>query len=246
MKKKYGKGFPRYTLGGAIKVVEEASKHGKSFTREAFAAFGIKSGTSSSSSGAYLMRLAALTDFKLITQSKGEIGLTDLALRIAHPESDKEREKFIQEAFLSSEIFSAIYNLSQKGTQLNIEAVGNMAVRQHNINPKYKDDFLRNLVASGEDAGLITKLDKQTIQFNTLEHSAEFIKKDQGEEVIPPKKPTEDYATEKHPVVNQIWGDKDFKIQLSIYSDRPLKAEEFAGIGEITSKIEELVIKLRQ
>ena len=68
------------------------------------------------------MRLAALTDFKLITQSKGEIGLTDLALRIAHPEADEEREKSIREAFLNTEIFSVIYNSSQKGIPLNIEA----------------------------------------------------------------------------------------------------------------------------
>jgi hypothetical protein len=53
-------------------------------------------------------------------------------------------------------------------------------------------------------------------------------------------------AKEKHPVVNQVWGNDDFKIQLSIYLERPLKAEEFAGIGEIALKIEELVVKLRQ
>ena len=53
-------------------------------------------------------------------------------------------------------------------------------------------------------------------------------------------------TVEKQPVVNQIWGDEDFKVQLSIYSKRPLKAEEFAGIGEIVSKIDELITKMEQ
>ena len=39
---------------------------------------------------------------------------------------------------------------------------------------------------------------------------------------------------------------KILKVQLSIYSKRPLKAEEFAGIGEIVSKMTELITKMEQ
>jgi|GEM_PF-4984850 len=247
MKKKYGKGFPKYTLGGTIKVIEDASKHGRNFSRDAFAAFGIKGGASPRS-GAFLMRLAALTDFGLITQSKGGVILTDLAWKIAHPESEEERQASIQESFLKSDVFSAIYNSSQKNVPLNIDAVGNMAIRQYNINPKYKEDFLRNLIASGGDAGLITKIDKQTIQFNSLGLRTE--EEQQKTENVRPEpdisKIADKEMAEKLPVVNQIWGDDEFRIQLSIYSNHPLKALDFVGIGEITGKIEELISKLRQ
>jgi hypothetical protein len=73
----------------------------------------------------------------------------------------------------------------------------NMAVRQHSINPKYRKDFLRNLVASGEEAGLIAKLDKQTIQFNSVESKEELNKKDQDtslEETTRLKKRTDEHA----------------------------------------------------
>lgn len=247
MKKKYGKGFPKYTLDGTIKVIEDASKHGRDFSREAFASFGIKGGASPRS-GAFIMRLAALTDFGLITQSKGQVTLTDLAWKIVHPESEEERQKSIQEAFLNSEVFSAIYNSSQKNIPLNIDVVGNMAVRQYNITSKYKENFLRNLISSGEDAMLITKIDKLTIQFNSLDSSTEMDKK----KIEAPNAGTDISKAErkdvlgKQPVVNQIWGNDEFRIQLSIYSNRPLKAEEFVGIGDVTSKIEELIGKQRQ
>ncbi len=248
MKKKYGKGFPRYTLGGVIKAVEEAAKHGRIFSREAFAAFGVRGGTSPNS-GAFLMRMAALTDFGLITQSKGEVSLTDLAWNIVHPESDKERHKSIQDAFLNSEVFSAIYNSSQKNIPLNIDAVGNMAVRQYNITSKYKQDFLRNFISSGEDAGLISKIDKQTMQFNPLGTEAEASKKDTEifeEEKKLPEGLSEMRKTEGSPIVNETRGNENFKVQLTIYSNRPLKPEVFTGIGEIVSKIDELITKMEQ
>lgn len=162
--KERGEGFPRLSLPSAIVIMEKASKYGRQWTRDQFASFSSKSGGGSAKSGAFNRRIASLRDFGLIQTSGVMIVRTDLTDQIVKPIKPEERESAIRQAFLNVEIFRIIVETVEHDADLSKNDVAEMAVKQLGISRTAKDTFVSSFVESGELAGIVREIDKETIQ----------------------------------------------------------------------------------
>lgn len=151
-----GKGFPRLGLSSAVKVIETASKFGKSWSKEQFAGFGSQSGAGSAKSGAFANRVAALKDYGLITATKENISLTDLGVQIVKPVTENERDKAIAQAFLNVEVFKKLFESLETGEELSLDQVAQSAVFALGISRDSKDKFLNVFIDSGRFVHLVT------------------------------------------------------------------------------------------
>jgi len=163
-KKERGEGFPKLSLPSAVAVMEKASKYGRQWTREQFASFSSKTGSGSAKSGAFLRRVAALRDFGLIQTSGIMIIRTDLTDQIVKPIKPEERQSAIRQAFLNVEIFRTIVETVEHDIDLAKNNIAEMAVKQLGVSRGVKDTFVFSFVESGEFAGLIKEVDKETVQ----------------------------------------------------------------------------------
>lgn len=150
-----GKGFPRLGLASAIKIVETASKFGKSWPKEQFAGFGSQNGASSAKSGAFANRVASLKDYGLITSTKDTVSLTDLSAQIAKPVTEEEREKAITKAFMNVEIFKNLFDSLESGEELSLDQVAQYAVFTLGISRESKDKFISVFIDSGRFVNLV-------------------------------------------------------------------------------------------
>lgn len=150
-----GKGFPRLSLSSAVKIIETASKFGKSWSKEQFAGFGSQSGAGSAKSGAFANRVAALKDYGLITATKENISLTDLSIQIAKPVTEDERDKAITQAFMNVEVFKKLFESLEAGEELSLDQVAQSAVFTLGISRDSKDKFLNVFIDSGRLVHLV-------------------------------------------------------------------------------------------
>lgn len=232
-----GTGFPKLSLQGAIRVLEEAYKSGRSFTKEAFAGFGTKRGSGSAVSGAYFNRLAALTDFGLIAQQGKTVELTQLALTIVATAPGEDKALATQEAFMACELFRNIHSRMTKGEPVTGEHVANLASRQFGVASANRDAFLKSFVLSGQYAGLLEVGEGGVLRFLEPKEGAPG-----GEP--PPTEPGRVPALGQ-PVVDQVWGDEASGVRLLVYSSRPLAAADYKSLGEVAEKIKEFFDALR-
>ena len=151
-----GKGFPRISLSSAIQIMEAAQKFGKSWSKEQFAGFGAKGNAGSHKSGAFMARLSALREYGLITTDKENVTATELAQVIAKPINEQERERSIEQVFLSVDTFREVYENLEAGVALPRDKFAEYAVTMLGVSRDSMDKFVNVFIDSGTDVGFVS------------------------------------------------------------------------------------------
>ena len=110
-------------------------------------------GHSTTNSGAFRQRMAAMRDWKLIAGRGDSISMTDVAKLIALPDDAGEQEA-LRVAFRNCTIFSKLYETSQKGILLEQQGLGNRAVHAFGVSPSSVSKFVSSFVDSAVAAGV--------------------------------------------------------------------------------------------
>lgn len=169
--------FPAYTLETAIQTIDEARKFGRTVTDAQIA------GEGSTNSGSFLRKKAALGYYGLISGRGEDVHITDLAESILYPK-ENERESSIKVAFLTPEIFKRLYQSTAKNVPISLSILGNILIRNYNIQPSAKNEFISVFVRSGIFAGLLNYTDDTKSTIILLEASANDKKQEVINEVI--------------------------------------------------------------
>lgn len=172
---KHSTSFPKITLGSAYKILENALKFGKAWTREEFAGYGSKKSTNASSkSGAFATRIAALRSYGLIASTKDTVVATELAEQLIRPIDAAEQNGALVKAFLNVDIFKKIYEESSHGTDLARSNIHAIAVTRFGIarDQRTVSGFLNTFIKSGVRAGLISVVGPDVIRFNDSDQSS--------------------------------------------------------------------------
>lgn len=239
-----GTGFPVLALQEAADVVKAAGAHGRSHSPDALAAY---AGHTSSNSGPFRRKVAALRDWGLITGTGDTLTLTDRAMRIAHPPSDAELSDAMFDAFRNCELFWKVFENTAKGVELTYAALANSAVNNHGVGVGSKDKFVDSLVDSAATVGLADKVAGEKVIFKARNAPSEGIgtngatasntgateqKERRGEST-----PRGNAAA---PVVKQVWPVRDGEISFEIRLTTPLPAAAFAQVGKIVEEVQRL------
>ena len=228
-----GKGFPRLSLGSAVKIIETASKFGKTWPKEQFAGFGSQSGAGSAKSGAFANRVAALKDYGLIATSKDSVTLTDLSIQIAKPVTKEERTKAIYQAFMNAEIFKKLFDGLDPGEELPLDQVAQYAVFTLGVSRESKDKFLSVFIDSGRFVNLVKhNKEKSTITLAQVTPNKEQPQPDTNEPAEDQKK--DGTLTPAMPIVQSIGSDSEPVTQTG-FSSRPTTEQgvNYSGDGWI-------------
>lgn len=150
-KRKRGKGFPTLPLDDSRGVIQDAGKYGREHSIGAFSGY---LGHSSTNSGAFLAKMAALNDWGLIDRDGERVTLSSLGERIAYPSSPEDEAIALRDAFFHSELFAAIYTDSAKAVELSLDVIGNRAVTGLGVAGQRKAQFAQSFARSAVVAGL--------------------------------------------------------------------------------------------
>lgn len=245
-----GAGFPSLPLPEADRIVSEAGKYGSRHAPEAFAQI---AGHTSSNSGPFRMKMAALRDWGLIEGRGEEVTLTRLSERLAHPISDEDRTAALQEAFSQASVFSDLYESSSKNVPLQVDQIANIAVHQLGITPSSKTAFAKSFSRSVVAAGLARDLGGGEIELmppgssrggasgeavaTSDESSSDRLEMgERGSSSLPPGAP----------VFAQPWRFRGGQIRFDVWLDRPLPVAAFRHLEAVHSAVETLVTVLAE
>jgi hypothetical protein len=239
-------GFPVVSLADAALILKEAGKYGFEHSLGEFASY---MGHTSTNSGAFRQRLAAMRDWKLIAGRGDNISMTDTARVIALPPDDETELDALRSAFKNCAIFYKLFEDMQKGTPLARQGLGNRAVHAFGVSPssvnKFVASFVDSAVAAGiaqvDDNGQVTLLDSTTDFVGGAEVGPEPLMPPTSTTVSPRAAQTGRSAT---PVVHQAWPIDGGTIIFEIRSERPLPASAYATVGEVVASLERLSVTL--
>lgn len=239
-------GFPVVSLADAGLILKEAGKYGFEHSIGEFASY---MGHTSTNSGAFRQRLAAMRDWKLIAGRGDNISMTDIARVIALPPDDATELDALRSAFKNCAIFYKLFEDMQKGTPLARQGLGNRAVHAFGVSPSSVSKFVASFVESAVAAG-IAQVDDDG-QVTLLDSDADFVgSPDVGQESLAPTAPTgvaprsTQAGRSATPVVHQAWPIDGGTIVFEIRSERPLPASAYATVGEVVASLERLSVTL--
>jgi hypothetical protein len=239
-------GFPVVSLADAALILREAGKYGFEHSLGEFASY---MGHTSTNSGAFRQRLAAMRDWKLIAGRGNNISMTDIARVIALPPDDETELDALRSAFKNCAIFYKLFEDMQKRTPLARQGLGNRAVHAFGVSPSSVSKFVASFVDSAVAAG-IAQVDDNG-QVTLLDSTADFVSgADVGQEpLLPPTStavPPRAAQTGRSatPVVHQAWPIDGGTIIFEIRSERPLPASAYATVGEVVASLERLSVTL--
>lgn len=239
-----GRGFPVVPLDEAAEIVREVGKHGHSHSEHAVATY---MGHRTTNSGAFKQRFAAMRSWGLITVEHGQVSLTELGRRIAHPLGE-DAGLALREAFMHAEVFADLYADSAKGQGLGTETLGNRAVQHLGVSPKSAGKFAQCFARSALAAGLASQPAPGRLELLSEKEVPESPSPSQlpepgeGEgEALPSVMPA---AGSAERVVHQVWPARGGSIAFEVRLDRPLSAHAFAELAEIFRAVERLVGEL--
>lgn len=158
MSKEKSKNYPGLTLESAISIVTAARALGKSIAKSTLSAIGRADAKGSIKSGAFLRKLAALSQYGFIEIEGDNIKFTDTAEAIIYPtgnNAQKDKEKSIIKAFLTPSTFYDLYNQLEKNLPISIHLIRNKSIREIGITPNGVNNFIRSFIDSGIFAKLI-------------------------------------------------------------------------------------------
>lgn len=238
-------GFPVVSLAEAAEILKEAGKYGFEHSVGEFASY---MGHSTTNSGAFRQRLAAMRDWKLVTGRGDSISMTDVARIIALPPDEVTELDALRAAFTNCSIFNKLYEESQKGTPLARSGLGNRAVHAFGVSPSSVSKFVASFVDSSVAAGFarvgendrvtLLKLDEDV---NGLDATKEPHAAVTSTATTPRSAQASRSAT---PVVHQSWPIEGGTIVFEIRSERPLPASAYATVGEVVASLERLSLTL--
>lgn len=244
-RRKPSTGFPVVSLAEAAEIVKEAGKYGFEHSVTEFASY---MGHTTTNSGAFRQRLAAMRDWKLITGRGDSISMTEVAKLIALPPDEDSELEALRTAFRNCAIFFKLYEESQKGVLLAQQGLGNRAVHAFGVSPSSVSKFITSFVDSAVAAGIaeVSEDDRLTL----VQPDDDAAGADEVASSATPSSPTA--ATTRAPqpgratapVVHQAWPIDGGTIVFEIRSDRPLPATAYATVGEVVASLERLSLML--
>ncbi|MBN3510123.1 hypothetical protein JYB55_14865 [Mycolicibacterium septicum] len=151
--KKRGVAFPQLSLEAAVEAIVAMGQHGADHSQDAAAAY---LGHSTTNSGAYRVKLAALRDWGLIKRGDRErVILSDLAKDLVMEAPDHAQARsLLLAAFESCRVFEQLYEDSAKNIPQDLGRFRNVVVMRHNVATDQADRFIDCFVDSAGYAGL--------------------------------------------------------------------------------------------
>lgn len=110
-RRKPSTGFPVIALSEVTAALTKTSQHGWEHSVAEIAGY---LGHTTTNSGAFRMKLAALRDYGVVSGRGDELEITEIGRTIAVPESPEDRTRALQDAFLNT-VFGSLYEESVKG-----------------------------------------------------------------------------------------------------------------------------------
>ncbi|MCA2323117.1 hypothetical protein JF732_25730 [Mycobacterium intracellulare] len=154
--KKRGVAFPQLTLEAAVEAIVAMGQHGADHSQDAAAAY---LGHSTTNSGAYRVKLAALRDWGLIKRGdKERVILSDLARDLVMEAPDHAHARsLLLAAFDSCRVFEQLYEDSAKNIPQDMGRFRTAVVMRHGVATDQADRFIDIFVDSAGYAGLAKK-----------------------------------------------------------------------------------------
>jgi hypothetical protein len=140
-------------LRDSVEAIVTIGQHGAKHSHDAAAAY---LGHSTSNSGAFRSKLAALRDWGLIERGdKDRVTLSDLAEQLVLEAPDHGHAgELLLTAFESCRVFGMLYNDSAKDTPLDLQRIRTSVVMRHGVASDQADKFVDSFVDSVTYAGL--------------------------------------------------------------------------------------------
>ncbi|QRY47028.1 hypothetical protein JVX93_09635 [Mycolicibacterium boenickei] len=240
------------TLTDAVSMIKKIASYGNTHTNAAVASF---LGHSTSNSGPYRSKIAALKDYGLLSGRGDELTVTPLALEITHPGLDADIQASMRAAFLKCSLFQTVYNSLPKDTKLQVGALANSAMHNHGVAAQAKDAFASAFVKSGVTAGLIEEVDSDHVQLSDglpAEQSdfAEVFEDEdvaQGASTLSPAAAVSNTWTSPpsaNAVVSHAWPITGGVVRFIIESSTPLPAAAYSVIGTVITEGDKLAAML--
>jgi len=139
--------YPRHTLSKAIEMVEKlfAGAHQSRIDADSAAKV---IGYAGSTGGAAQSALAALRQYGLVDGLRGDVAVSDLAMRILQPMDEAERVEALRTAAMKPEIFGRV--LSQFGGRIPgaDEPIRSFLIRQEGFSTAGADELIEALRSS--------------------------------------------------------------------------------------------------
>lgn len=237
-----GTGFPVLPLSQAATLVKEAGKYGVEHAPEAIAGY---LGHTTTNSGGFKQKTAALRDWGLISRNGHMIVITELGRKIAFPQNDTDEKNALMEAFRSSEVFAKVYDTSAKGTPLALVSIANTAVQNLGVSPASRDEFSKSLAESAVAAGLAEQPADGQLRFLAgMGVSGDEPRDDESPEEREEErgKKTQQQATGAG--IRQVWPMDGVELVFEIRSERALPGKAYSGVAEVIDKVEALATLL--
>ena len=235
-------------LREAVDTVREIAKYGQEHSRNAFAQY---LGHSSAYSGPFKSKLAAFRDWNFVVTGPDRVALTPLAQRLAFPPDPDRIGDDLVEAFRACDPFIELYNVCAKGQPLDRTTIANNAVHRLKVAPGAKDRFATVFIESVSFAGLGEQLPDGGVRLfgePILEKAGGTDRSEPVGERFADVRPTpalRGYAAPEA-VVTLPWTVRGGRVTVSVELDRPLPAQAFKHLTEISAAVEALVESLGQ
>lgn len=239
-----GVGFPSMPLGDSVSLIKKIASYGNTHTDAAVASF---LGHSTSNSGPFRSKIAAMRDYGLIAGKSGELTVTPLALEIVHPGLDADPQASLRAAFGKCKLFVTVMDALPKDVELELSGLANTAMHNHGVAPQSKDAFALSFVKSGVLAGLVEELAESKVripshgaeapahtddpELETTPHAAEVRGSTDVGGRSGPQRPA--LSEPSNAVVNHSWTIDGGVVRFSVESIKTLPASAYGVIGAV-------------
>lgn len=252
VKRARGASFPTIPLGEAVALSKKIASYGSTHTQRAVAAF---LGHTTSNSGPFRTKVAALKDYGLLTGRADELTVTSLALQLTHPGIDANPQDALAQAFRSCKLFSTVYDTLPKGPELDVESLSGSAIHNHGVATQAKDAFATSFVKSAETAGLLETLEggkfripevgvvdapEEVADAGDVEDAPARVRNPVGRGALPAT------LAPSNAVVKHVWPIEGGVVHFIVERDRPLPATAYGVIGSVIEAGDKLATMLGQ
>jgi hypothetical protein len=247
-RKSPGTGFPSMPLNAAADVIRKAGAYGYEQSVEALAQY---MGHTTTNSGAFKAKIASLRDFGLVLGRGETLALSPLGQTIAHPDDSEAEVDALREAFFNSDVFAKLHATLARGVSLEVEQIGNSAVRNLGIAPSSRQTFVESFVESAVEAGVAERVDDRTIRVlqrgGAASPNADTSSTDGGS-VEEQKLGQQQRPTGPQPppaALHQAWDLGDGQLTIEIRTNRPMPPAAYAQIADVVEATQQLAEILR-
>jgi len=236
-----GAGYPLFSLADTAAALKKIGEYGRVHSLTSLAGH---LGHTTTNSGPVKQKLASLRYWGVIERQGDDVTLTATGLAIALPTGENETA-VLQEAFFNARVFADVYAAVVKNRPLEIDLIGNTAVRNHAVAAKSRDDFTKSFVASAVVAGLAERPDPAHVTLHpkpAMSDDGRVAGTDTRISSIESSGSSRGSNTGGlQPVLRQQWEAGPAHVLLEIRSTRALAAADYQQLGKVIVEIEHLV-----